>query len=136
LTSIPAAVYFETCARHIVPESLTGPPVLHSQRGLDIGRVQSCVLRPTCVIQNIDPPPPSPPGECVPSADVGEDTLAGWRLERGAWGSIFWKTQDIGLASYSKNLSTFTSFALFQFLWQAFLGEEWVWGGPRISGYS
>ncbi len=29
------------------------------------------------VFQNIDPPPPSPPGECV------EDTLAGWR---GGWG--------------------------------------------------
>jgi hypothetical protein len=32
------------------------------------------------VFQNIDPPPPSPPGECVPSAfGGGEDTLAGWR---------------------------------------------------------
>jgi hypothetical protein len=36
------------------------------------------------VFKNIDPPPPSPPGECVPSPLLrGEDTLAGWR--RG-WG--------------------------------------------------
>ncbi len=32
------------------------------------------------VFQNIDPPPPSLPGECVPPAFVGEeDTLAGRR---------------------------------------------------------
>ncbi len=31
------------------------------------------------VFQNIDPPPPSPPGKC----GAGEDTLAGWR---GGWG--------------------------------------------------
>ncbi len=36
-------------------------------------------------------PPPSP------------HTLAG---RRGGWGSIFWKTRDIGLASHSNNLST------------------------------
>jgi hypothetical protein len=36
------------------------------------------------VFQNIDPPPPSPLGECVPLPLVrGEDTLAGWR---GGWG--------------------------------------------------
>jgi hypothetical protein len=36
------------------------------------------------VFQNIDPPPPSPPGECVPPAGgAGEDTLAGWRM---GWG--------------------------------------------------
>jgi hypothetical protein len=36
------------------------------------------------VFQNIDPPTPSPPGECVPPAfGGGEDTLAGWR---GGWG--------------------------------------------------
>jgi hypothetical protein len=34
------------------------------------------------VFQNIDPPPPSPPGEYVPPPLVrGEDTLAGWRGE-------------------------------------------------------
>ncbi len=33
----------------------------------------------------------------------GEDTLAG---RRGRGGSIFWKTRDIGLASYSNNLTT------------------------------
>jgi hypothetical protein len=38
------------------------------------------------VFQNIDPPPPSLPGECVPPAfGAGEDTLAGWR---GGWGVI------------------------------------------------
>ncbi len=38
------------------------------------------------VSQNIDPPPPSPPGECVPPAPPlvrGEDTLA---KRRGGWG--------------------------------------------------
>jgi hypothetical protein len=38
------------------------------------------------VFQNIDPPTPSPPGECVRPAFVGgggEDTLAG---RRGGWG--------------------------------------------------
>ncbi len=38
--------------------------------------------------QNIDPPPPSPPSECV------------LRAVRGG-GSILWKTPDILLASYS-----------------------------------
>jgi hypothetical protein len=38
------------------------------------------------VFQNIDPPPPSPPGECVPPClwRRGEDTLAGWRGGGGA----------------------------------------------------
>ncbi len=57
------------------------------------------------VVQNIDPPPPSPPGECVlPPNNGGGYTLAG---VRGGWGgAIFWKTRDIGLPSYSNNLST------------------------------
>ncbi len=54
------------------------------------------------VFQNIDPPPPSPPGECVTPPMWGEDTIGGG----GGWGSIFWKTIDIGLPSYSNNLST------------------------------
>jgi hypothetical protein len=33
----------------------------------------------SCVFQNIDPPPPSPPRPLL----RGEDTLAGWR---GRWG--------------------------------------------------
>jgi hypothetical protein len=43
----------------------------------------------SCVFQNIDPRPPSPPGECVryPTpllrGEESEDTLAGWR---GGWG--------------------------------------------------
>jgi hypothetical protein len=53
------------------------------------------------VFQNIDPPSPSPPGECVlpPQQRPGKE---------GGGGSIFWKTRDIGLASYSNtgNLST------------------------------
>ncbi len=69
------------------------------------------------VFQNIDPPPPSPPSECVvpPTKGGGGFTLAG---RGGGGGSIFdfflnfpkkyikqiyvfWKTPDIGLASYS-----------------------------------
>jgi hypothetical protein len=52
----------------------------------------------SCVFQNIDPPPPSPPGECVPPAFVaggGHTRL----VERGVGGSIFWKTQDTALYS-------------------------------------
>jgi hypothetical protein len=48
------------------------------------------------VFQNIDPPPPPP-------------TKAGGTHSPGGEGggeSIFWKTRDIGLASYSNNLST------------------------------
>jgi hypothetical protein len=64
------------------------------------------------VFQNIDPPSPSPPGECVPVPPLlgggeGEDTLAG---RREGWGSIFWKTRGKGLPSYSINLSTVLAF--------------------------
>ncbi len=56
----------------------------------------------SCVFQNIDPPPTSPPGECVPRLRCGgEDTLAGWK---GGGGSIFWKTPDTAL--YSTYVST------------------------------
>ncbi len=76
------------------------------KRGFDICRVQSCVLRlpkywpPT--------PPPSPPGElCPPPAPKagGTHSTGG----EGGGGSIFWKMQYIGLASYSNNLSTAVS---------------------------
>jgi hypothetical protein len=40
------------------------------------------------VFQNIDLPPPSLPGECVPFLVRGEDTLAGWR---GGWGVNIWE---------------------------------------------
>jgi hypothetical protein len=44
------------------------------------------------VFQNIDPPSPSPPGECVPPAfGAGEGTLG---RRRGGGGPIFWKTSD------------------------------------------
>ncbi len=53
------------------------------------------------VFQNIDPPPPSPAGECVSLLGGGGRTHS-----PGGEGSIFWKTRDIGLPSYSNNLST------------------------------
>jgi hypothetical protein len=78
------------------------------------------------VFQNIDPPPPSPPGEYVlPPAFVGgEDRFAG---RRGGWVSIFWKTRDIGLPSYSNNLSTGQTkticvFQTFRLLWTPMAG--------------
>jgi hypothetical protein len=57
------------------------------------------------VFQNIDPPPPSPPGECVLPPNKGGG-VQNRRAERGMGGSIFWKTIDIGLPSYGNNLST------------------------------
>ncbi len=60
-----------------------------------VGRVQSCVLRL------------HPASVSSPRNKGGGYTLAG---RRGGWGgSIFWKTKDIGLASYSNNLSTTAS---------------------------
>ncbi len=50
------------------------------------------------VFQNIDPPSPSPPGECVLPHNKGGDTHSPGG--EGGEGSIFWKTPDIGLASY------------------------------------
>jgi hypothetical protein len=54
------------------------------------------------VFQNIDPPPPSPPSECVlpqhQRRGRGDNHSPGGE---GGGGSIFWKTPDIGLASYS-----------------------------------
>ncbi len=55
-----------------------------------IYRVQSSVLR----LPNYWPPTPSPPSECVLLPPHQ------WRAVWG-WGSIFWKTPDIGLASWS-----------------------------------
>jgi hypothetical protein len=54
------------------------------------------------VFQNIDPPPPSPPSECVLPAfvGVGGHSPGG----EGGGGSILWKTRDIGLPSYTNNL--------------------------------
>jgi hypothetical protein len=58
------------------------------------------------VFQTIDPPPPSPPGECVPPPLLGGE---GGHMHspggEGGGGSIFWKTRDIGLPSYSNNLA-------------------------------
>jgi hypothetical protein len=56
------------------------------------------------VFQNIDPHPPLRPASVSsPQQRQGVHTR---RAERGVGGSIFWKTRDIGLASYSNNLST------------------------------
>jgi hypothetical protein len=54
------------------------------------------------VFQNIDPPPPSSPGESVPPAfgAGGTHSLVG----EGGGGSIFWKTPDTAL--YSTYVST------------------------------
>jgi hypothetical protein len=53
------------------------------------------------VFQNIDPPPPSPPGEPPAFGAGGGHTR--WGGERGE-GSIFWKTRDTALSS--TNVST------------------------------
>jgi hypothetical protein len=61
------------------------------------------------VFQNIDPPPPpSPPGECVPPPLLAGGGRTHSPGGEGGGGSIFWKTRDIGLHSYSNNLSTAT----------------------------
>jgi hypothetical protein len=58
------------------------------------------------VFQNIDPRPPPP----LRPASVYPPPLLGGRTHlpggEGGRGSIFWKTRDIGLTSYSNNLST------------------------------
>jgi hypothetical protein len=47
-------------------------------------RFEFCLCLMSCIFQNIDPPSPSPPGECVPPAFVaGEGHTR--RVERG-WG--------------------------------------------------
>ncbi len=51
------------------------------------------------------PPPPSPPSEWVLTKAGGTNSPGG----EGGGGSIFWKTRDIGLPSYSNNLSTVLS---------------------------
>jgi hypothetical protein len=53
------------------------------------------------VFQNIDPPSPSPPGESVLPLQQRRGVHTR-RAERGMGGSIFWKTREIGLPSYSK----------------------------------
>jgi hypothetical protein len=54
----------------------------------------------SCVFQNIDPPPPSAPGECVVPPPL---LRGGGRTHspggEGGRGSIFWKTQDTALYS-------------------------------------
>jgi hypothetical protein len=59
------------------------------------------------VFQNIHPPSPSPPGECVPPPLLVEGGGRGHtrRAERGVGGHYFGR-RDIGLPSYSNNLST------------------------------
>ncbi len=60
------------------------------------------------VFQNIDPPPPSSPSECVlppPHQRRGLHTRRAVRGMGAIGGSVFLKTPAIGLASYN-NLST------------------------------
>jgi hypothetical protein len=52
------------------------------------------------VFQNIDPPPTSPPSECVLTPHQRRRVHTRQAV-RGVGGSIFWKTPDNGLASYS-----------------------------------
>jgi hypothetical protein len=56
------------------------------------------------VLQNIDPHPISARRVCPPPATKAGGTHSPGG--EGGGGSIFWKTRDIGLASYSNNLST------------------------------
>ncbi len=72
-----------------------------------ICRVQSSVWR----LPKYWPPTPFPPSECVlPPHQRRGYTLAGrW----GGGGSIFWKTPDIGLASYLLQYNLSTDTALF-----------------------
>jgi hypothetical protein len=63
------------------------------------------------VFQNIDPPPPSPPGECVLSPQQRRGVCT-HRAVRGVGGQYFGR-RDTGLASYSNNLSTRGAIALF-----------------------
>ncbi len=59
------------------------------------------------VFQNIDPHPPLRPASVYPRlffwGGGGRTHALGGE---GGGGSIFWKTRDIGLPSYSNNLST------------------------------
>jgi hypothetical protein len=73
------------------------------------------------LFQNINSPPTSPPGECVPPAFVGGGGHTR-RAERGMGGSIFWKTRDIGVSYYSNNLSTDLSEVGFCELFTVFYG--------------
>jgi hypothetical protein len=73
---------------------------LNTPQSTYVCRVQSSVWR----LPKYWPPTPFPPSECVlpppPKAGGGYYTLA---RRWGGWGggSIFWKTPDIGLASYN-----------------------------------
>ncbi len=76
------------------PQKVSGTKYL-----LYICRVQSCVWR----LPKYWPPPPSPPHERVFPRTKGGGEGGGTHLPggEGGGGSIFWKTPDMGLASYS-----------------------------------
>jgi hypothetical protein len=56
------------------------------------------------VSPNIDPPPPSPPCECVPPPPFWCGGRTHSLVGEGGGGSIFWKTSDTAL--YSTYVST------------------------------
>ena len=73
----------------------------------------------------LTPHPPLRPASVYPHPALlrGEDTLAG---RRGGGGSIFLETRDIGLPSYSNNLSTAGT--------KHFMFRRIVWGLPKGLG--
>jgi hypothetical protein len=81
-------------------------------------RVQSSVWR----LPKYWPPTPSRPSECVlPPSPPKERWVLTRRAVRG-WGSIFWKTPDIGLASYSMIPLRFQD----KLLGEAHVVEQWI----------
>jgi hypothetical protein len=89
------------------------------------------------VFQNIEPPPPSLPGECVPPPLLGGRTHSPGG--EGGGGSIFWKTRDIGLPSYSNNLSRLSALLVFVLsvaggiILNCFIKDIKAWASIKLS---
>jgi hypothetical protein len=80
--------------------SVKQEPVLHKNKVLTYVEYRALSV----VFQNIDPPPPSPPSECVfPPHHRPRTHSPGGEGMGGQY--TYWKTPAIGLASYN-NLST------------------------------
>ncbi len=85
----------------------------------------------SCVFQNIAPPTPlSTQRECLPPATKAGGTHSPGG--EGGGGSIFCKTKDIGLASYSNNLSTVHDYG--NFWWQVWEDYGEVFGKNDTVG--